>query len=480
MDDCSVDVILNKAVQYMSDQMDRCKAQAPDLRLSTRILILDPWEVAGVASMRANKSCPITLDGGRMAATWALAQQGTLATETELQYCELSTPTSDGEDSAMSDEDTLEIETFTAIQEAMRSEMDCQVCYALFLEPVTTGCGHTFCRACLHRILDHSSLCPLCRRKLAINPLLQRTSCPSNAAVTKIIDSFWHDEVIARQEVLAADQAAQRQQLKVPLFVCSLAFPHMPTFLHVFEARYRHMMRCVLEGDRTFGMVLPKRQQSSTDPPFHEIGTLLRIVNIQFFADGRSLVETVGLSRFKVLRHESQDGYLVSKIERIDDVGLEEEEAMEAAEVVLGSNTTILSRAVDGMHDDGGGGDDDDDITTAIDGQPSGDNIATDVWRDIHSNLSTLDTEHMSTQDLMRLATSYVVRMRAESAHWMAERTISIYGECPDDPAIFPWWLASILPVKQLEKYRLLGTSSVRDRLKICCAWIVELEARGW
>lgn len=41
--------------------------------------------------------------------------------------------------------------------------MDCSICSRLLYEPVTTPCGHTFCRSCFARSMDHSSRCPLCR-----------------------------------------------------------------------------------------------------------------------------------------------------------------------------------------------------------------------------------------------------------------------------------------------------------------------------
>lgn len=36
----------------------------------------------------------------------------------------------------------------------------------LFYEPVTTPCGHTFCKSCLERCLDHTPQCPLCKESL--------------------------------------------------------------------------------------------------------------------------------------------------------------------------------------------------------------------------------------------------------------------------------------------------------------------------
>ena len=50
------------------------------------------------------------------------------------------------------------------------------------------------------------------------------------------------------------------------------------------------------------------------------------------------------------------------------------------------------------------------------------------------------------------------------------------YGNEPSDPSRFPWWLASILNVSTEDKYTLLSTTSVRDRLKITARWVRRLE----
>lgn len=46
-------------------------------------------------------------------------------------------------------------------------DFECSLCYRLLHEPVTTPCGHSFCRPCLDRCLDHQSNCPLCKSTLA-------------------------------------------------------------------------------------------------------------------------------------------------------------------------------------------------------------------------------------------------------------------------------------------------------------------------
>lgn len=45
-------------------------------------------------------------------------------------------------------------------------ELTCEICFILLYEPLTTPCQHTFCAKCLHRSLDHSPACPLCRTQL--------------------------------------------------------------------------------------------------------------------------------------------------------------------------------------------------------------------------------------------------------------------------------------------------------------------------
>ncbi|OHE92762.1 ATP-dependent protease La domain-containing protein [Colletotrichum orchidophilum] len=253
-------------------------------------------------------------------------------------------------------------------------------------------------------------------------------------------------------DALAAEAMNRHREFDIPIFVCTLSFPMMPTFLHVFEPRYRLMIRRALEGDRTFGMVLPQRPRTANDTHFVQYGTLLRIVNAEYFADGRSLIETSGISRFRITRHGILDGYLVGKIERIDDMSIAEEEDLEATET---------QRALERYESAATHQSEDSTMPRPITTTPE--------------DLST-----MPTSDLLTLGVSFVQRMRQQSVPWLAQRMLAIYGECPNDPALFPWWFASILPAKEYEKYKLLETRSVRERLKICCGWILEWESSRW
>ena len=47
-----------------------------------------------------------------------------------------------------------------------------------------------------------------------------------------------------------------------------------------------------------------------------EYGTMLEIQSVQMLPDGRSMVETVGSYRFRLLEKGNLDGYTVGRIER--------------------------------------------------------------------------------------------------------------------------------------------------------------------
>ena len=52
---------------------------------------------------------------------------------------------------------------------------------------------------------------------------------------------------------------------------------------------------------------------------FAEYGTMLEIRDIQYFPDGRAVVDTVGGRRFKVLTRSMRDGYNTATVEFIKD-----------------------------------------------------------------------------------------------------------------------------------------------------------------
>jgi len=61
-------------------------------------------------------------------------------------------------------------------------DLDCPLCMKLLFEPVTTPCGHTFCKPCLIRMADHNNRCPCCRALMMLDA--------PNAPVTVALNNF--------------------------------------------------------------------------------------------------------------------------------------------------------------------------------------------------------------------------------------------------------------------------------------------------
>ncbi|KAJ4322092.1 hypothetical protein N0V94_002560 [Neodidymelliopsis sp. IMI 364377] len=280
--------------------------------------------------------------------------------------------------------------------------------------------------------------------------LLERLRECGNVILNSLLNGLCPDLVASRTAAVKAEEQAGDELLNTPLFICTLAMPAMPTFLHVFEPRYRLMMRRVLEGNRQFGMVMYNRTSSSQGElgsvPFLEYGTLLEIINYELLRDGRSFVETRGIGRFKVRAHGMLDGYNVAGVERVEDVPLAEEGALEQRE-------TTMARDFAESH----------------------------FRENPQTQLPTeIAIESLSTQQLLDTCTAFVREMREASAPWLRERIIQVYGEPPEDPAMFPYWFASVVPVVEEEKYVLLRTTRVRERLKIVYSWIGRIRGQRW
>ncbi|XP_037095402.1 LON peptidase N-terminal domain and RING finger protein 2 [Syngnathus acus] len=200
-------------------------------------------------------------------------------------------------------------------------DMECSLCMRLFYEPVATPCGHTFCLKCLERCLDHNPNCPLCKENLS--EFLSTRGYNKTLLMEEVLQRYLASELAERKKIHEEEmKELSNLNQEVPIFVCTMAFPTIPCPLHVFEPRYRLMIRRSMEtGTKQFGMCIADELKG-----FADYGCMLEVQDVKFFPDGRSVVETTGVSRFKVLSHGQRDGYHTAKIEYLEDKKVEGEE----------------------------------------------------------------------------------------------------------------------------------------------------------
>ena len=95
--------------------------------------------------------------------------------------------------------------------------------------------------------------------------------------------------------------------LRVPIFPLAgaLLFPRSQLPLHIFEPRYRAMVRDALASDKLIAMVQPRDSGDGggAEPPaLFEIGCIGRISACDELDDGRFNIVLEGLSRFRIAR----------------------------------------------------------------------------------------------------------------------------------------------------------------------------------
>lgn len=100
---------------------------------------------------------------------------------------------------------------------------------------------------------------------------------------------------------------AKDPPIRIPVFPLAgaLLFPRAQLPLHIFEPRYRSMVRDSLAGDRLIGMVQPRGP--GEPPPLFEIGCIGRIAGAEELEDGRFNIVLEGVGRFRIAREAEVD-----------------------------------------------------------------------------------------------------------------------------------------------------------------------------
>ena len=96
-------------------------------------------------------------------------------------------------------------------------------------------------------------------------------------------------------------------------------FPQEVLPLHIFESRYRIMLKSVLETDSMFGVI----KFDSKTKSMANIGCCAQIIKHQTAEDGRSNIITIGQQRFQILEIVRSTPYCSAMVSWIDDENVE-------------------------------------------------------------------------------------------------------------------------------------------------------------
>ena len=108
--------------------------------------------------------------------------------------------------------------------------------------------------------------------------------------------------------------------LQVPIFPLpgAILFPRSQLPLHIFEARYREMVRDAIEGPRRIAMIQPLHTDEDDDEPepLHAVGCVGDLVGVEELDDGRFNIILLGTNRFRLVREvASESAYRCAEVD---------------------------------------------------------------------------------------------------------------------------------------------------------------------
>ena len=112
----------------------------------------------------------------------------------------------------------------------------------------------------------------------------------------------------------------------IPIFPLpnAVLFPNVFLPLHIFEARYRAMVRDALASDLIIGMVLLRpgyERDYEGRPPVYPVGCAGVITHSEALPDGRFNIILKGIEKFRMTGEDTGRSYRVARVEAIPDAG---------------------------------------------------------------------------------------------------------------------------------------------------------------
>ncbi|KAJ3223741.1 hypothetical protein HDU81_008985 [Chytriomyces hyalinus] len=320
--------------------------------------------------------------------------------------------------------------------------LECILCLTTFKDPLTLTCGHSACRNCLLACLVHAPLnpvCPVCRFPLPSFAAL--TSRKTNWFINALTTKWAH---LLPKRPLIEWNLPSAQRMTIPIFPVSLAFPGTRQEFHMFEPRYRVMVKECLETGSPFGLCLPKRSFNPFEPQlrFSKIGSA---VSIEFSEEMRGderetskgslpryYIQTKAQFRFKVVDDTSTispEGLHYAHVERLDDVDFNDMHAHKR-DTIENENATEPSATATAT------------ATTVPEFDPL--EYATMIMK------------------LRRTVTGMLEGLDPARVRLLEEG----YGPMPSDAGMLSFWAAQWIPLNLQRKYEILSSVYPHERMR--------------
>jgi ATP-dependent Lon protease len=141
---------------------------------------------------------------------------------------------------------------------------------------------------------------------------------------------------------------------ELPLFPLSVVlYPGLPLPLHIFEPRYREMLKHIQAGNGLFGLSYFDASTSEREiPEIGSIGCVAKVTDTQTLPDGRSNILVFGVIRYRIEAYvERGDPYLIVRVSYFEDEE-EDPQVVQDNSRAVAETFTRIARAVRTINDE--------------------------------------------------------------------------------------------------------------------------------
>ncbi|XP_058634390.1 E3 ubiquitin-protein ligase TRIM39-like isoform X2 [Onychostoma macrolepis] len=124
---------------------------------------------------------------------------------------------------------------------SLSEEIQCSICLEVFTDPVTTPCGHNFCKICLNKCWNNSQTCscPYCKETFK-----QRPDLKINTTLRELVDHYKKKSPEKTAEVLCDVCEERKQKALKSCLVCQSSYceTHLEPHLRVTGLKKHKLM----------------------------------------------------------------------------------------------------------------------------------------------------------------------------------------------------------------------------------------------
>lgn len=332
--------------------------------------------------------------------------------------------------------------------------------------PITTHCGHTFCKLCLLQYKISNDACNVCQKRLPNYQFIQQQA--PNHLLSTILSSYQaHNSYISSSNHISNNSISflSNNALYSNIPIHLTEFPVLPTqklWIPIYtEPQRQFFLQSLLlcKEYQCLCFAILKKDKANHK---NQYGTLVKINSIKQRPND-VMIQVTGLDRFQVnsVNQETDDfirADITTKYECPKEMFIDTTPLGDP--VSLPPSPTLSIKSIIN--------------TTAI--PPSS------PPADYHSDTKRLaNTIHEFVDVLSRTAPSNAFCSTVEGLLgpvWL-ESVQNKHGEIPspDNPIALCWWTAIVLPVGAAERNQVLQTESLVLRLKMVLSWINDLKS---